>query len=277
MPSLNTALSLIVRRHQLGQHFFRQHSLRPQSHLALGASVLLALLLTPSQVLAQAISAPAVAPAVAAAETGISGPMQILLYTTLLTFIPALVLSLTSFTRILIVFSFLKQGLGTQHMPPSSVILTLAMVLTAYVSMPFFQDLYTSALKPLQAGDVSVEQALERFAEPLHRQLGPRVQESDVAIFAGLRGDPGYASIDAVPLEVLAPAFMLGELRTSFRMGFSILVPFVVIDLVVAAVLMTLGMMMLPPVLISLPIKILVFVSVDGWTLLVGSLARGAM
>ncbi len=246
----------------------------------LSGLLLLAFVLCPVEALAQAGSLPnsmALAGNARQIEQGMSGPMRVLLYTTLLSFIPALVLSLTSFTRILIVFSFLKQGLGTQHAPPSTVIITLTMVLTAYVSMPFFKDLYSSALKPLQDGDSNIEQTMQRFSGPLRRQLEPRVQEKDVAIFAGLRGDPGYASISAVPLEVLAPAYMLGELRTAFRMGFSILVPFVVIDLVVSALLMTLGMMMLPPVLISLPIKILVFVSVDGWSLLVSSLAKGTM
>ena len=241
---------------------------------------LLAFLLSPAQALAQAAGGAnplALAGTARQIDQGMSGPMRVLLYTTLLTFIPALVLSLTSFTRILIVFSFLKQGLGTQHAPPSTVIITMTMVMTAYVSMPFFKDLYSSALKPLQSGDTNIEQTMARFSAPMRRHLEPRVQEKDVAIFAGLRGDPGYASISDVPIEVLAPAFMLGELRTAFRMGFSILVPFVVIDLVVSALLMTLGMMMLPPVLISLPIKILVFVSVDGWSLLIASLAKGAM
>lgn len=246
----------------------------------LAALALAAFLLFPTEALAQSSATPnplALAGSARQIEQGMSGPMRVLLYTTLLTFIPALVLSLTSFTRILIVFSFLKQGLGTQHAPPSTVIITMTMVLTAYVSMPFFKDLYSSALKPLQSGDTNIEQTMARFSGPLRRHLEPRVQEKDVAIFAGLRGDAGYASISQVPIEVLAPAFMLGELRTAFRMGFSILVPFVVIDLVVSALLMTLGMMMLPPVLISLPIKILVFVSVDGWSLLIASLAKGAM
>ena len=252
----------------------------PFAIVVLAGLAMLAVVLCPAEALAQA--SPGANPLALAGtprqiEEGMSGPMRVLLYTTLLTFIPALVLSLTSFTRILIVFSFLKQGLGTQHMPPSTVIITLTIVLTAYVSMPFFKDVYSSALVPLQNGDSNIEQTMQRFSAPLRRHLEPRVQEKDVAIFAELRGDPGYASIASVPLEVLAPAFMLGELRTSFRMGFSILVPFVVIDLVVSALLMTLGMMMLPPVLISLPIKILVFVSVDGWSLLVASLAKGVM
>ncbi|MFH1810666.1 MAG: flagellar type III secretion system pore protein FliP [Pseudomonadota bacterium] len=212
-----------------------------------------------------------------AAESEPSGVVRVLVLTTVLTFIPALLLSVTCFTRILVVFAFLKQGLGTPHVPPAPVLVTLALALTAFASMPMLQQIHVQAVEPWQAGQIDSVEAMRRLEQPLRVQLAPRVVERDVALFAGLRGDAGYASVDVVPMSVLIPAFMLGELRLSFRMGFSLLVPFLVIDLLVATILMTLGMMMLPPILVSLPIKLLVFVSVDGWALLVESLARGVL
>eukprot|EP01036_Dinobryon_divergens_P055249 gene55249-73796_t len=180
----------------------------------------------------------------------------------------------TSFTRIVVVLSLLRTAMGTATAPPNSVIIALAMFLTAFVMGPVLQKAYDDGIKPLIANEITVEQAMVRAAAPLRGFMQKNVREKDLKLFMDLSGEPIPATPDEMSLRILVPAFMISELKHAFEIGFLLFVPFLVIDLVVASVLMSMGMMMLPPVVISLPFKLIFFVLVDGWRLVAGSLVE---
>ena len=204
--------------------------------------------------------------------TTYSVPIQTLLVFTALSFLPAALLLMTSFTRIIIVLSLLRQALGLQTTPPNQVLIGLALFMTFCVMGPTLDRIYTEAYKPYSEQSINFEQAVERGSLPLREFMLRQTREADVVQFARIaRIDPGIG-IQEVPMRVLIPAFAISELKTAFQAGFMVFVPFLVIDLVVASVLMSMGMMMLSPVLVSLPFKLMLFVLADGWNLLVGSL-----
>jgi flagellar biosynthesis protein FliP len=218
-----------------------------------------------------------VLPAVTVAQQGgqqtYSLSIQVLALMTALTVLPALLLSMTAFTRIIIVLAILRQALGTPQTPPNQVLLGLSLFLTLFVMTPVMSRAYDEAVVPYMAGEQDAFTAAQHAIVPLRGFMLDQVRESDLALFTDLSGHEPYASTDEIPLSVLIPTFITSELKTAFQIGFLIFIPFLVIDLVVASVLMSMGMMMLSPMLISLPFKIMLFVLVDGWSLLVGTLA----
>ncbi|WP_094854148.1 flagellar type III secretion system pore protein FliP [Bordetella genomosp. 10] len=236
---------------------------------------LLALLaLVPGVVLAQAtLPALTATPGPNGTET-YSLSVQTLIMLTALTFLPAAVLMMTGFTRIIIVLSLMRNALGTQTTPPNMVLIGLALFLTAYTMSPVFDEIYQKAYQPLTAGSITFETALERGAVPLRTFMLHQTRETDLALFANMTNQPAMDTPANVPLKVLVPAFVTSELKTAFQIGFTVFIPFLIIDLVVASVLMGLGMMMVPPVTVSLPFKLMLFVLADGWHLLLGSLSR---
>ena len=198
---------------------------------------------------------------------------QVLILMTVLTLLPAILLAMTAFTRIIIVLSILRQALGMATTPSNQVLTGLALFLTFFVMSATLDQAYTTGIKPYMDGHLAGEVALDRTVQPLKKFMLAQTRETDLALFTKLAGRSQYSSPDDVPLTVLLPTFMTSELKTAFQIGFMVFIPFLVIDLVVASVLMSMGMMMLSPVLISLPFKIMLFVVVDGWTLLLGTLA----
>lgn len=202
-----------------------------------------------------------------------SVPIQTLLFFTALSFIPAVLLMMTSFTRIVIVLSLLRQALGTQSSPPNQVIIGLSLFLTLFVMGPTFDRMYADAYEPYSRSALSFEQALGKAELPLREFMVKQTRQSDFSLFAKLAKLDASVKADTAPLRVLVPAFVISELKSAFQIGFMIFIPFLVIDIVVASVLMSLGMMMLSPVLVALPFKLMLFVLADGWNLLVGSLA----
>ena len=199
--------------------------------------------------------------------------LQVLALLTVLTMLPGVLLMMTSFTRIVIVLGFLRQALGTQSTPPNQIILGLSLFLTLFVMSPVLNRAYVDGVKPYMDGQMQPEQALQATTAPFKHFMLDQTRDSDLQLFTKLAGDKPYASKDDVPLRVAMPAFMTSELKTAFQMGFLLFIPFLIIDLVVASVLMSMGMMMVSPVTISLPFKIMLFVLVDGWSLLMGTLA----
>jgi flagellar biosynthetic protein FliP len=208
-----------------------------------------------------------------AAGTSYSVPVQTLLFFTALSFLPALLLLMTGFTRIVIVLSLVRQALGTQAAPPNQVIVGLSLFLTFFVMGPTFDKIYEDAYKPYTENRLAAEEAFKRGEAPLRAFMLKQTRQSDVMLFARLAKLPPEIKGEAVPLKVLVPAFVTSELKSAFQIGFMIFIPFLVIDMVVASVLMSLGMMMLSPVLVALPFKLMLFVLADGWNLLLGSLA----
>jgi len=203
-----------------------------------------------------------------------SNAVQILLLVAGITLVPALLFCVTGFTRILIVLGFIRSGLGTQSTPPNQVLVGIAVFLTIFVMAPTFGDIKKEAYDPLQAGRITQAQALDRAQEPLREFMFKQTSDKDLALFVKLaKMDPPRTRAD-VPTYVLIPAFVISELKTAFQIGFLIFLPFLVIDLVVSTTLMSMGMMMLPPIFISLPFKILLFVLVDGWNLITQSLVQ---
>ncbi|WP_419185288.1 flagellar type III secretion system pore protein FliP [Obesumbacterium proteus] len=201
-------------------------------------------------------------------------PLQTLVLLTSLTFLPAVLLMMTGFTRIIIVLGLLRNALGTPSTPPNQVLLGLALFLTFYVMSPVFNQVYNDAWLPLSEDKISMETALEKAAGPMRTFMLQQTRESDLALYSRLAKAESFATPDDVPMRILLPAFVTSELKTGFQLGFTVFIPFLIIDLVVASVLMALGMMMLPPATISLPFKLMLFVLVDGWGLLMGSLAQ---
>ncbi|MDE2418996.1 MAG: flagellar type III secretion system pore protein FliP [Burkholderiales bacterium] len=210
--------------------------------------------------------------------TGSSGasysvPIQTLLFFTALSFLPAILLMMTGFTRIVIVLSLLRQALGTQSAPPNQVVVGLSLFLTFFVMGPTLDKVYAEAYVPYTTSKISFEAALEKGEAPVRGFMVKQTRQSDFALFAKLAKLPADTKVETAPLRVLVPAFVISELKSAFQIGFMIFIPFLVIDIVVASVLMSLGMMMLSPVLVALPFKLMLFVLADGWNLLVGSLA----
>lgn len=229
------------------------------------------------------------APALAAAQQGLpaftssAGPggttsyslsVQTLLLLTALSFIPAAVLMMTCFTRIIIVFALLRSALGTQTSPPNQVLLGLALFLTFFIMSPVAEKVYADAYAPLNAGQIQFDEAITRAADPVKAFMLKQVRENDLALFARLSKTPPVDKAEDLPMRVVVPAFVTSELKTAFQIGFIVFIPFLIIDMLVASVLMSMGMMMMSPVIVSLPFKIMLFVLIDGWTLLIGSLVQ---
>ncbi len=204
----------------------------------------------------------------------VSAPLQVVLFLTLLTFIPAALVIMTSFTRIAIVFHFLRQALGTQDMPSNQMLVGLTLFLTVFIMAPVGERIHELAVAPAIAGKISVTDALERGAPPLRTFMLKQTREADLALFVELGKLPRPKTPDDLPMAVVIPAFAISELKTGFQMGFFLFVPFLLIDLIVSTTLLSMGMLQLPPAMISLPFKILLFVMIDGWNLLVASLVR---
>jgi len=203
----------------------------------------------------------------------LSFSLQVLLLMSLLTVLPALVLMMTSFTRIIIVLAILRQALGLQQSPPNQVLVGLALFLSLFIMAPTLEQVNTNAIEPYAAGTMEADAAIAEAGTAFHAFMIRQTRETDLAMFADLAGQDSFASPQDVPFSILLPAFVTSELKTAFQIGFMLFLPFLVIDLVVASVLMSLGMMMMSPTIISLPFKLLLFVLVDGWALLMGSLA----
>ncbi len=202
-----------------------------------------------------------------------SVPIQTLLFFTALSFLPAVLLMMTGFTRIAIVLSLMRQALGTQAAPPNQVIIGLSLFLTMFVMGPTLDKVYKEAYEPFAANQISFNEALERGQGPMRQFMLKQTRQSDLGLFVKLARIEGEVKPETVPFRVLVPAFVTSELKSAFQIGFLIFIPFLVIDMIVASVLMSLGMMMLSPVLVALPFKLMLFVLADGWNLLLGSLA----
>jgi flagellar biosynthesis protein FliP len=200
--------------------------------------------------------------------------LQTLILLTSLTFLPAAVLMMTGFTRIIIVLSLLRQALGTQSAPPNQVMIGLALFLTFFVMSPVIDKIYLDAYQPLAENKITMQEALDKGAEPLKAFMMKQTREGDLALFVKMAQIEKIDTPQQVPLRVLVPAFMTSELKTAFQIGFAIFIPFLIIDMVVASVLMAMGMMMVSPSIVSLPFKLMLFVLVDGWQLLLGSLVQ---
>ncbi len=200
--------------------------------------------------------------------------LQTLIFMTALGFLPAALLMMTSFTRIVIVLSLLRMALGTQQAPTNQVIIGLALFLTLFVMGPTLDKIYTDAWQPLEENKITMMEALDKGAAPLKKFMLAQTRESDLALYVRLSKSPQLESPEQVPLRLLVPAFITSELKTAFQIGFAIFIPFLIIDMVVASVLMALGMMMVSPAIVALPFKLILFVLVDGWALLIGSLAQ---
>ncbi len=229
-------------------------------------------LLAPAAAAQSALPAIAIKTAADGAQT-YSLTFQILILMTVLTLLPAMLLAMTAFTRIIIVLSILRQALGMATTPSNQILTGLALFMTFFVMSSTIELSYSNGIKPYLDGQISGEIALDRTVQPLKKFMLAQTRENDLQLFSKLSGKPQFAGAEDVPLSVLIPTFMTSELKTAFQIGFMVFIPFLVIDLVVASVLMSMGMMMLSPVLVSLPFKIMLFVMVDGWTLLMGTLA----
>jgi len=203
--------------------------------------------------------------------------MQIIALITILSVAPSILIMMTSFVRIVVVLSLLRTALGLQQSPPNSVIVSLALFLTLFVMTPTLKDAYAQGVQPLIAGQITTEQAFDKASLPMKKFMLGHVRESDLKLFLDMSGVKKPAAPEAVALTTIAPAFMLSELKRAFEIGFLIFVPFLIIDMAVASILMSMGMMMLPPVIISLPFKLIFFVLVDGWRLVSGSLVESYM
>jgi flagellar biosynthetic protein FliP len=200
--------------------------------------------------------------------------IQLIGVVTVLALAPSILVMVTSFTRIVVVLSLLRTAIGLQTAPPNSVMVSLALFLTVFVMGPTLQQSYDAGIAPLMAGTIEVQEAFNASAAPIHDFMLANVRDKDLELFLDMAGAEPPGEGEAVPLQILVPAFMISELRRAFEIGFLLFVPFVVIDMVVASVLMSMGMMMLPPIVISLPFKLIFFVLVDGWNLVAGSLVR---
>jgi flagellar biosynthetic protein FliP len=235
----------------------------------------LALMGLPLLAAAQQVGLPALtsAPAPGGGQT-YTLSLQTLLLMTALTFIPAALLMMTSFTRIIIVLSLLRQALGTQTAPPNQVLIGLSLFLTLFVMGPVLDKIYTDAYQPLSENKITMSQALDKGAVPLKAFMMKQTRQADLALYVKLSNGPQLQGPEDVPLRVLIPAFVTSELKTAFQISFAIFIPFLIIDMVVASILMSMGMMMMSPAIVSLPFKLMLFVLVDGWQLLIGSLAQ---
>ncbi|MBF0460995.1 MAG: flagellar type III secretion system pore protein FliP [Magnetococcales bacterium] len=200
--------------------------------------------------------------------------LQILAMMTVLSLVPSLLIMVTSFTRVIVVMSFLRQAMGLQGQPPNQVLIALSLFVTLFVMGPVFDRVHDEALRPYLDKQISEEQALEKALVPIRGFMVRQTREKDLGLFLRLSGVQKAQSPDDVPLRLLIPSFMISELKTAFQIGFMIYLPFLIVDMVVASVVMSMGMMMLPPLVISMPVKLILFVLVDGWALVVGSLVQ---
>ncbi len=200
--------------------------------------------------------------------------VQLVALITILSLAPSILVMMTSFVRIIIVLSFLRTAMGTQQTPPNQVLVSLALFLTAFIMMPTFEQAYDNGIEPLIAGQIDEFDAFERSVQPFRVFMMKHVREQDLELFVDISNTPPEEVREEMPMRVLIPAFMISELRRAFEIGFLIFVPFLIIDMVVASVLMAMGMMMLPPIIIALPFKIIFFVLVDGWFIIAGSLVQ---
>ena len=205
----------------------------------------------------------------------LSSSLQAMLLLTILTLAPTILMTATSFTRIVVVMHFLRQGLGTQQTPSNQVLISLSLVLTFFIMAPTAREINSTVLQPLQRNELTTDQALDRTSAPMKVFMLRHTRKKDLSLFLKIAKAPAPKTKADVPMECLLPAFLISELKTAFEIGFMIFLPFLIVDMVVASILLSMGMMMLPPVVISLPFKVLLFVMVDGWYLIVGSLVRG--
>ncbi len=233
----------------------------------------LALLLLPLSALAQGLPALTSTPAAGGGQT-YTLSVQTLLFLTALTFLPAIVLMMTAFTRIIIVLSLLRHALGTQTSPPNQVVVGLALFLTFFVMAPVADKIYADAYLPMAESRIGFNEALERGAVPLKAFMLKQTRTVDLGLFSRIGNAAKVDKPEDLPLRILIPAFVTSELKTAFQIGFIVFIPFLIIDMVVASVLMSMGMMMMSPVIVSLPFKIMLFVLVDGWNLVIGSLVQ---
>jgi flagellar biosynthesis protein FliP len=238
-------------------------------------SVLAAAAATAAAIDPIAAAAPAIGPA--AGSHGSLGAVGMVVVLTLVTLLPAIVLSCTCFVRFIVVLGFVRTGIGTPSAPPNQVLVGLALFMSVFVSAPVATEIYDRAGRAYLAGQIDEKQAFEAATPPLRSWLVHHTSEADLTLFYEVSTSPRPATIDEVPLKIAIPAFLLSELRLAFKIGLTILLPFLVIDLVAATILTSLGMVMVPPQVVALPIKLLVFVMIDGWHLVVQSLMRGAM
>lgn len=255
-----------------------------RARLALALALLLAFLAViagtgeAANVPAPGQGVPALIPSVTVGVEGASKPkdvvasLQILVLLTVLSLAPAILIMMTSFTRIIVVLSFVRNALATQQMPPNQVLVGLALFLTFFVMAPTWNQINTQAVQPYLAGQISQQEAMDKASAPLKDFMLKQTREKDLALFVNLAQLPKPNGPGDLPLQVVVPAFAISELKTAFQIGFAIFIPFIVIDMVVASTLMSMGMLMLPPMMISLPFKILLFVMVDGWNLIVRAL-----
>ena len=204
----------------------------------------------------------------------ISAPLPIILLLTLISFLPAILVTMTSFTRIAIVFHFLRQALGTQEMPGNQILVGLALFLTIFIMAPVGARINELAVAPVMAGQITVNEGIQRGTPPLRDFMLKQTRENDLKLFLEMSKAPKPKSKDDLPMTVVIPAYVISELKTGFQMGFFLFVPFLLIDLVVSTTLLSMGMLQLPPAMISLPFKVLLFVMIDGWNLVVGSIVR---
>ncbi|RXK07761.1 flagellar biosynthetic protein FliP [Halarcobacter ebronensis] len=200
--------------------------------------------------------------------------INIALILVLLVLAPTLLLMITSFTRLIIVFSLLRQAMGLQTTPPNQIVISLSLIMTIFIMEPYAKKSWEEGIKPYMDETINYQQAFERGVKPFKEFMIKNTREEDLALFYRIKKEENPKNIDAVPLTLLMPSFIVSELKTAFEIGFLIFLPFLVIDIIVASVLMSLGMMMLPPVMISLPIKIIFFIIIDGWALIIGNLAQ---
>jgi flagellar biosynthetic protein FliP len=204
----------------------------------------------------------------------VSVTLQILLLMTVLSLAPSIVIMTTAYLRIIIVFSFLKSALGTQQMPPAQLLAGVALFITFFIMAPTWNKVNDEALKPLMANKINVEEAYNKGIEPIRQFMFKQTRDEDLELFIGLSNQPRPANRNEVSTIILIPSFVLSELRAGFVMGFFLFIPFIMVDMIISSILMSMGMMMMPPMMISLPFKILLFILVDGWNLIVGSLVR---
>jgi len=207
--------------------------------------------------------------------SAISTSVKLILLLTVLSLAPGILILMTSFTRIVIVLSFVRTSLATQQMPPNQVLVGLALFMTFFIMAPTFSQVYQEALEPLFEEEMTLDEAYENASVPLKEFMAEHTRQKDLALFMNYKNEPAPETVQDIPLTTLVPAFAISELKTAFQMGFMIFIPFLIIDMAVASILMSMGMMMLPPVMISLPFKILLFVLVDGWYLITHSLLQG--
>ncbi|CAL4318676.1 Flagellar biosynthetic protein FliP [Buchnera aphidicola (Eriosoma lanigerum)] len=201
-------------------------------------------------------------------------PIQTLIFITSLTFLPAVLLMMTSFTRIIIVFGLLRNAIGTPYAPPNQILLGLALFLTFFIMHPVFDKVYKEAYLPFTQDKISIDIAFQKGAQPFKKFMLKQIRKPDLELFSKLAHISSFSNLNDIPMRVVVPSFITSELKTAFQIGFTIFIPFLIIDLVISSVLMALGMMMVPPSSISLPFKLILFVLVDGWKLLVNSLAQ---